>query len=145
MKKIIATVGILVFRNKNKEVLLVKHGEKAGHLTDSYGLPAGRIELNEKEIEAAKRELEEETGLKTSTSDLLELSYEFNIAEIKRKDGSMFCSWKVFICKSFSGELKSSEETTPEWVRIEELSKFWLIGNVDLAVKEGLKYLNNED
>jgi 8-oxo-dGTP pyrophosphatase MutT (NUDIX family) len=145
MNKIIATVGILVFRRENKEVLLVKHGEKAGHLTDSYGLPAGRIEPSEIEVGAAKRELEEETGLRTSVLDLIELPYDFGVTELKRKDGVMFCTWKVFVCRKFTGDLKGSEETVPEWVKISELSKYWKIGNLESAINEGLKYLKNEN
>lgn len=137
----IPTVGILVFRNNNQEVLLVKHGEKAGHPTGIYGLPSGRIDTGETEIEAAKRELEEETGLKTSETDLIEIPYDFGVNEILRKNGTMFCTWKVFICEKFSGEIGGSEETIPEWVKISHLSKYWKVGNLETAVEEGLKYL----
>lgn len=64
----IPTVGVLVYRND--EVLLVCHGESAGHLTGVYGLPAGRLGEGESEIEAAVRELEEESGLMTSPERL---------------------------------------------------------------------------
>ncbi len=140
---IIATIGVLVFKN-NQEVLLVKHGEEAGHPTGIYGLPSGRIEKNESPVAAAKRELEEEAGLKTLETDLIEIPYDFGINEIKRKKGTMMCSWKVFICRKYLGEIGTDgKETIPEWVKISDLSKYWKIGNLETAVKEGLKYIHN--
>jgi len=64
MENVIKTAGVLVFLGNN--VLLVRHGEKAGHMNDTYGVPAGRLNLSESSIEAAVRELLEETGLRTS-------------------------------------------------------------------------------
>lgn len=61
MIQIIKTTGVLVF-NKNR-VLLVCHKKGSGHLNNTYGLPAGHINLDETYIEAASRELMEETGL----------------------------------------------------------------------------------
>lgn len=140
----IPTIGILVFRNNNQEVLLVKHGEKAGHLTDSYGLPAGRIDPGENDVEASIRELKEETGLKTSPEFLIELPYDFGVVELKRKKGIMLCTWKVFICTKYRGEIGTDgKETTPEWVNIKDVAKYWLIGNTELAIKEGLKLLGS--
>ena len=41
MENIIKSAGILVFLDNT--VLLVHHGEKAEHLSDTYGIPAGRL------------------------------------------------------------------------------------------------------
>ena len=56
------TVGILVFRNNFQEVLLTKHKETAKHQTGKYGIPAGRLDPRETEIQALLREFNEETG-----------------------------------------------------------------------------------
>lgn len=144
MSKIVQTVGVVVFNN-NQEVLLVKHGEKAKHLTEIYGLPSGRIEQDEIEKAACVRELREETGLKTSEDDLIELPYDFGTTELKRKKGTMICSWKVFICMKYSGEIGTDgEETIPEWVKIASLDKYWLLPGIRTAVDEGLKILKNK-
>lgn len=145
MSDVVLTIGVLVLRNKNKEVLLVKHGEKAGHPTGIYGLPSGRIEANETEKQASVRELKEETGLETSEYFLIELPYNFGVTELRRKKGTMLCSWKVFICKEYSGEMQTDgEETIPEWVKISELNEYWLSPGIKIAVSEGIKYLENE-
>ena len=69
---VIPTVGVVVLQNN--EVLLVRHGGKAGHIKDTLGIPAGRIEVGENETprEAAKRELEEETGYHVTIESLQE-------------------------------------------------------------------------
>lgn len=55
----IKSTGILVF--KGNSVLLVKHGEKAGHINGVCGIPGGRFAENEGEKTTALRELKEET------------------------------------------------------------------------------------
>ncbi|MBW2978028.1 NUDIX hydrolase [Candidatus Woesearchaeota archaeon] len=127
MEEVIPTVGVLIF--KNKEVLLVKHGSSASHLTDTYGIPAGKIEKGETELDAAIRELQEETGLITTKDNLQELPKVYT-AEIKRKDGTKTFSVKVFLCKKYSGDLIKSDETVPCWIKISDLDKYKLLPNV---------------
>lgn len=146
MSDVVSTIGVLIFRNNNKEVLLVKHGEKAGHPTGIYGLPSGRVEVNETEIQASVRELKEETGFETSENFLIELPYDFGVTELKRKKGTMLCSWKVFICNKYFGEMQTNgKETVPEWVKISELNKYWLSPGIKIAVSEGIKYLEENE
>lgn len=54
------SVGIILFRKTSKGInfLLVKH--RQGH----WGFPKGHREKGERKIDTAKRELEEETGIK---------------------------------------------------------------------------------
>ena len=134
--EIIQTVGVLII--KDAKVLLVKHGKSAGHLTGTYGLPAGRIEKNEGERVAAIRELQEETGLITSERELIEYPGDVYTATIERKDSvPKTYAMKVFQCRNYSGELKSSDETTPEWVEIEKLDSYKLLPNVEeIVLKE---------
>ena len=136
--EIIPTVGVLVFREEC--VLLVKHAKGAGHITGVYGLPAGRIDENESEREAAVRELEEESGLRVQASNLIELEKVWQ-ATIETKYGTKDFSLKVFIAKTFEGSLKESEEGAPEWVLVEDLIQFNLLPNVQNVVNEGLKVI----
>lgn len=141
MKNIIPAVAILVF--KDEYVLLVRHKEKAGHLTGVYGLPAGRIEKNESELKAAKRELEEETGIKTTLKDFIEFPNNIYTGAFKRKDGStMLSSMRVFICKNFSGELRSTEEAEPELIEISKVGQYQLLPNVEEAILDGLNFIS---
>ena len=53
------SAGFIVFREiKSREYLLLHHG------TDYWNFPKGKLESGESELDAAKRELTEETGLK---------------------------------------------------------------------------------
>lgn len=138
MEKITHSVGVLLIKNK-KEVLLVKHGKSSSHITGVYGLPAGRLQENESELKAAIRELKEETGLITSQEYLIELSNQY-VAKIKRKDGTKTFSLKVYLCTSYYGKLKATDETYPLWIKIKELDKYKLLPNIKNIVIKGLSY-----
>lgn len=141
MDSIIKTAGVLVFLGNN--VLLVRHGEKAGHLNDAYGIPAGRLEQGESTIEAAARELFEETGLKTEIKYLIKVPMEYT-ATIERKDGSVKnYNQDTFLCANWSGELKANDETTPEWKNIEKLDELKLLPNVKKMVSDAIQLKQN--
>ena len=57
-----------VFVTRGDEILMIKRGHEPQKGT--WSLPAGYLEFDEKPVEAARRELEEETGLKTEAEDL---------------------------------------------------------------------------
>lgn len=142
-EKIISTVGVLIF--KDGKVLLVRHGEKAEHLSGVYGLPAGRVGDNENEIDTAIRELYEETGLRVSSKNLQELPNIYT-ARIQRKNEIKTFSLKVFLARFYSGNLKTikkTDETIPEWVKISDLDKYSLLPNVQRVIKDGLEIIDN--
>jgi ADP-ribose pyrophosphatase YjhB (NUDIX family) len=128
------TVGVLII--KDNKVLLVKHTSKANHLTNKYGLPAGHLQRSETEKMAAIRELAQETGLETTISALIELPTTHK-ASITTKIGTKTLTYKVFKCISYKGKLKDSEETSPEWISLSQLSKINLLPNVEAIVYEG--------
>jgi 8-oxo-dGTP pyrophosphatase MutT (NUDIX family) len=120
--KIIPTVGVVAIADD--KVLLVRHKEGAGHITGVYGLPSGRINDDESEQQAAAREFHEETGLYAKDIDFREFENNYFTADILRKDGTVKrYGWKVFKVKNFFGELRSSDETTPEWISLKDLNK----------------------
>lgn len=130
------TVGVLIYRD---DELVVRHGRSAGHLTGVYGLPAGRLRGNESEKTACLRELTEETGLISNKESLIELPRTYT-ARIERKDGVKVFSLKVYLCKSFSGTLRATSETSPEWVKITEFGNYDLLPNVNEIINEGLNF-----
>ncbi len=135
----IPTVGIVVLDSGN--VLLVRHGDKAGHLTGSYGTPGGRIDKNETPVQAAKRELEEESGLIAEEKDLTELPKKYD-ADLARKDGSILSvHHTMFATRKFAGSLKGTDETTPEWISIDKLHGMELLPNTEDMVKQAQENL----
>lgn len=140
--EVVPTVAILVY--KDDSVLLVKHKEGASHLTGIYGLPSGRINENESDEDAAVRELREETGFRAEKENLVEFPENIYHASIPRKGGGIVnFSWRVFIAKNFWGDLESSIETQPEWIKLSEVEKYNLLPNVYRAIMDGLKFLQS--
>lgn len=130
---VIPTVGVLII--KDKKVLLVKHGVEASHIEGIYGWPGGRLSEGETVRQAAVREFEEETGLRVKEEDLEEFIHDLEPAKIKRRNGeTQVFSVKLFVCSSYTGNLKSSGETIPEWVPIADLDKYVLLPNVKRIV-----------
>lgn len=130
---LIQSVGVVVFEGNN--VLLVKHGKGAAHLTGVYGLPSGKIEPGEEAINAAVRELREETGLDATSSDLILLPKVYR-ATIEQKDGVKVFDWHVFLCKKYSGNLRETDETKPFWISVDDLTTLVLLPNVEEAIAE---------
>lgn len=140
----IKTAHTLVFRDD--QVLLVRHGEAASHLTGTYGIPGGRFDKGESVKQAAKREMQEETGLTVEAEDLLEFPDNQYTADLERKGGKIKrFTMIVFIGKKFKGELKSTEETTPEWVGIDKLNGLNLLPNCAKAVSDAQNFLKNHE
>jgi len=136
----IPTVAVLIINGN--QVLLVKHGPAAKHVNDVCGLPSGHIEDGETEIAAAVRELEEETGLKTTEDDLEEFPQNYYTARIPLKDGSnKEYGWRVYLCHKYEGSLRATDETEPFWAKVSDLDSLNLLPNVKEAVYAGLSYL----
>ena len=141
--KPIPTVGVLIY--KDDAVLMVRHGAKASHLTGWYGVPAGRLDAGESKSQAAVRELHEETGLVTHESDLLQLQLTMPPVDIPRKDGTTKrFTITLFYCLHYFGDLRSSEETIPEWIKLSKLGDLPLIGMTRQIVEEGLAEIKSK-
>lgn len=135
----VPTVGIVVL--KDNQVLLVQEGEKSSHLTGVYNTPAGRIEEDETPIQAAVRELQEESGLIATEADLVELPKKYT-ADIKRKSGETVRFYHtVFYCKKFDGSLKTGEDVTPMWVEIDKVANLKLLPNIEDMILQAKAYV----
>ena len=141
MPEPIRTVGIIYIQNN--EVLLVTHGEAAGHNNNTVGIPAGRIEAEETMVEAAIREFNEETGLDTTAENLIELPREYERV-LERKDGPKLFHVVLFLCTEATGELKGSKEAVPNWVNLDHVKELNLLPNVENFIRDALQYRNPE-
>lgn len=127
------TSHILIFHNN--QILLVRHGEKAGHMTGVYGIPGGRVDEGESLQETAVREFKEETGLIVEKEDLQEFPHNEYTADIQRKDGTTKrFTMHIFLASKWEGSLKNTGETTPEWINLDQLDGFNLLLNVKEAI-----------
>jgi 8-oxo-dGTP diphosphatase len=132
----IATAGIIVFNGE--EVLVVRHTEGALHLTGSIGFPGGRIEGEETPVQAAIRELKEETGLEALENDLVQLPTVYQ-STLVGKEGPKDFTWTVYVCRNYSGTLTPGNETVPFWMRREEVAKASTLPNVKEVLEEAAR------
>jgi 8-oxo-dGTP diphosphatase len=98
------------------EVLLgrKKHGLGVGNFV---GL-GGKLEPGESAVDAAVREVFEESGVIVAASDLEPrglLSYWFPYREAWSQESN------VFVCRTWQGEPRGSDELDPEWFALERV------------------------
>jgi 8-oxo-dGTP diphosphatase len=128
-----AIKGVTTIIFNDVEVLLVRNGVSSDHPTGKFGLPAGRVDEGESWEEAAARECFEESGLRPKKLVKLPTFYE---ADIERKEGTKrHCCWS-FYCPEYEGELRSTDETEPVWVKIDKIKELNLVINVDKMIAE---------
>ena len=131
----IEVVASLLIVNSNKEILLIK-SHKWG---DNYLIPGGHVEITETVKEAAKREGEEETGLKLKPLYCVNIGELINEPTFNRRAHLVFFH---FVCKALTEEVKLDERELKEFIWIDPKKA------LDLDLTKGIRqtiknYINN--
>lgn len=118
MKNTESAGGVVI--NSRGEIALVLHGTGQAW----WGFPKGHVDDNEEILDAAKREIEEETGIKN-----LELlrplgSYQRLKASAKDGDASEYKTIHMFLFSTDQEELKPIDPVHPEakWVKKDQVA-----------------------
>ena len=122
--------GIII--NSKKEVVIVNQNH------DSWSLPKGHIDFEETPLEAAKREIYEETGIKTPKYIMDIGSYNrYKIGLDGEDDISELKTIHIFLFKSNQKILSPIDPSNPiaKWVDYELIKTY-------LTHKEDIKFFN---
>ena len=148
-KKILGVgVGVMIFKD-NKILLGRRHSDpsKADSLLHGEGtwtMPGGKIDFAEGVIEAAQREVLEETGIKLDKDSLEVICVNNNVVT-----DAHFVTIGL-LCKDFIGEprLREPDEITKwQWFEIDKLPRpmFFPSKKIVKSYLEGKFYLVSED
>lgn len=140
------SAGVVIFR-KDKEILYLLLYAKArdegkAHYREKWEFPKGNVETNEDDIETAKREVQEETGLK----DLKFIEdFKKKIEFFYKREGNLVHKEIVFfLAESKTEEIKLSFESNDyEWVRYEEALKKLSFKNTKDILKKANERIQN--
>lgn len=124
MDKPSAKAAVNVFVIKNDQLLLGKRKNAAGD--GDWGLPGGHLEFMEHLTEGAKRELEEETGIKATKISFL------HIINDPRKEGGYHYIHIDFVADEYEGEPQLMEPNKCyewKWFGFDDLPKNIFIGH----------------
>ena len=131
IKKVICAGGIVI--NNKQEIAIVNQNH------DSYSLPKGHVDQGESYLDAAKREIYEETGIK-DLQYIKELgSYSrYKIGLDGKDDLSELKIIHIFLFTSNQDQLVPQDPNNPFaiWANIEQVQKY-------LTHKEDVKFFND--
>lgn len=120
------TCDVLIYQTQpmNASALFCKRTQEP--YKDFYCLPGGFLEPNESCLEAALRELKEETGLVTQEKNLTFLHYHDLLEDPRGQSLNMF-----FVCSShvFSGQkiVLGEENSLYRWITVDECDSLKII------------------
>ena len=129
-KPIIKVVACVLL--KNKKVLVSSRPPKKIY-SDFWEFPGGKLEINEKDIEALQREMTEELSINISqkkTSLLDHYLYSFN---------NFIIDIKFFVCRKWIGEIIPLENQDLKWINLSEMKKIKFLPSNKRILKKIIK------
>ncbi len=121
---------VLVFITRGSRVLLLKGAPTKRIWANKYNGVGGHVEPGEDVLTAARRELEEETGLTTNSVPDLRLCGTVVVNTEQNPGIGMY----VFTGECREGEPKASTEGTLEWVPMEAISRYPAVEDLPILV-----------
>tara|TARA_B110000971_G_C19872066_1_gene436677 strand:+ start:82 stop:474 length:393 start_codon:yes stop_codon:yes gene_type:complete len=111
--KYLKVIAAVISQN---EKILIARRKKGKHLELKWEYPGGKLENDENEDDALKRELKEEFSIDASVGRyLVESFYEY---------GNININLKAYLVESFSGDFKLVDHDMIEWIKIEDIKKY---------------------
>ena len=132
------SAGFILFKDDgNRKYLLLKHG------IDYWNFPKGKLESGESDLEAAKRELKEETGINNiEIIDGYEDTFGYSFLV---KEGLIKKVVKMFLAEYLNGSIiLSHEHEEYKWVVFKDALNILKFNNIRNSLKVADKYLSEK-
>jgi len=101
---------------KKNEKFLIARRKKGKHLEFKWEYPGGKVENNEDEKAALKRELKEEFDISSNVGDFITESH-YNYEDIS-------INLRLYLIDDFSGDFSLKDHDKIEWISIKEINNF---------------------
>jgi len=126
--------GAIIYRkyHGNTEILLIKH-IKSGY----WSFPKGHIEPGETELETAKREIREETGLEV----FIDTGFRETVTYSPRRDTSKTVVYFVGRAKTNDIRLQEEEIGDIKWVEIGQAQQYLTYENDKVIVGKARSFI----
>lgn len=129
--------GVIIYLDKPDTRYLVVKSKTNGH----WGFPKGHIEENETEIDAAIREVKEETGLEVLIHEDFKTSMEYMISESAiRKEVILFLGTPM----STTVTIQESEIAMYKWVTFTDTLNLFEYENQKQSLKQAHEFLKKK-
>lgn len=130
----IVGIGVVVWREDR--FLLIRRGKAPNR--GQWSLPGGAQHLGETVVEAARREIMEETGLAVDVAGLVDV-----VDAIRTDDnGKVRFHYTLvdLVAESSSGETVAGDDATAVgWFRLDDLAKLSLWSETERVIRESLR------
>ena len=126
MKKIEVVAGIIFHQN---EVLCVQRAtNKLPYISEKFEFPGGKIEINESQIDALRRELKEELDISVDIkSFFLTIEHQYPDFELIMHS---------YICEVYSKTIHLKEHIDQKWLKTDELEQLdWAAADIPIVNK----------
>ncbi|MCX6053636.1 MAG: (deoxy)nucleoside triphosphate pyrophosphohydrolase [Chloroflexi bacterium] len=126
MKKIEVVAAIITYNNK---ILCVQRSAgKFDYISFKYEFPGGKVEANETNVEALKREIKEELHMNIDVRD--------EFLTIHHQYPDFFITMNSFFCTCSSPNLKLEVHVDYKWLMIDKLSSLdWAAADIPIVKK----------
>lgn len=128
-------IGVGAVIVQGSRVLLVRRASEP--LRGEWSVPGGMLELGEKLRDGVCREVEEETGLKVETGEVLDVFDSIFTDTLGRTQYHYVLI--DYLCRPLSGEARAGSDVSDvRWVGLEALPAMGLRESIEQVVRKGL-------
>ncbi len=126
MKNIVVVAAIIVFE---KKFLCVQRGpNKYQYISKKFEFPGGKVEENENDNDALKREIREELEMDINIDDYF--------MTVNHQYPDFYLTMKVYKCSSLNPKLTLSEHIDFKWLKEDEMKDLdWAAADIPIVEK----------